>query len=678
MKTQRDDSNSDLQRGFEPLRTAFALLVLLLGFAAAARADTGFGTITATARDGQPFELVALASEIHYQIGGLVAEASIRQRFSNTSDDWIEAQYLLPLPDGAAVHDMVLRVGERRVVGEIREKEQARLEYVEAAASGKRAALVEADRAQLFRTAVANVAPGESIEVEVRWWQSIEYAAGRFRLNLPLTYTPRYQPRLVGTGEHAEHATTLHSTTRDDVHSASAPSVDLRIDLDPGLALSRVESPSHSIAVSRRADNTWSIGLSRGPVPADRDFVLEWTPVPGTSPSAAVMTETVDGETYAMVMLVPDIQIAEPLPRELILVIDTSGSMQGESIRQARAALDLALSTLRPVDRFNVIQFNSVTESLFDQAVAASPTDVARARAWVADLQATGGTEMVAALQQALRGAPALGYVRQVVFATDGAVDDARALYDLIDTRLGDSRLFPIGIGSAPNAAFIARAAVAGRGSSVLIRSAGDVADSMRELFAKLDRPALRDLSLSWPGTAEAYPQRLPDLYAGEPLLVVARLSTLRGTLEASATGSRAVWSKSLSLDRAAATPGVARLWAQRRIENLEQSLQQGANPDAVRNAVIRIAYAHHLVSPYTSLIAVEQTPARAADLDLVSTRIGNGQPAGSLAYAATASWTPLQIRIGLLLLLLAGLCALAARRRGLPSTQSPLREVFR
>ena len=659
MKNQREDGNSDLQRGFEPLRTSFALFVLLLGFAAAARAESGFGTIKAMARDGQPFELVALASEIHYQIGGLVAEASIRQRFSNSSNDWIEVQYLLPLPEGAAVHDMRLRVGERVVVGEIREKEQARSEYVEAAASGKRAALVEADRAQLFRTAVANVAPGESIEVEVRWWQSIDYAADRFRLELPLTYTPRYS-RGIGAQEiPANHS----ATTRDDAHSTQAPRVELRIELDPGLALSRVDSPSHAIRVQRRAD-VYSIALTEGSVPADRDFVLEWAPVLGASPGAALLTETVDGETYAMVMLVPDSQLAEPLARELILVIDTSGSMQGESIRQARAALDLALGNLRPIDRFNVIQFNSQTEALFDGAVVATAADVALARDWVAGLQANGGTEMVPALQAALRGTSPAGYVRQVVFATDGAVDDARGLYALIDAELGESRLFPIGIGSAPNAAFIARAAVAGRGSSVVIRSVQDVADSMRELFARLDRPALRDLALSWPGSAEVYPQRLPDLYAGEPLLVVARLSNLRGTLEAKAQGSQTVWSKSLSLERAAATPGVARLWAQRRIESLEQSLQQGADPASVRDAVIQLGLDHHLVTPYTSLIAVEQTPTRDDALDLVSKRIANGLPSGSLAYASTATWTPLSIRTGLLLLLLAALLAAAARRR--------------
>ncbi|HQW76303.1 MAG: marine proteobacterial sortase target protein [Dokdonella sp.] len=668
MKAKRDETNTDLQRGFEPLRTIFAVLILLLGFAAAARAETGFGTIKATARDGQPFELVALASEIHYQIGGLVAEAGIRQRFSNSSSEWVEVQYLLPLPEGAAVHDMTLRVGERVIVGEIREKEQARSEYVEAAASGKRAALVESDRANLFRTAVSNIAPGETIEIEVRWWQQIAYRDDRFALTLPLTYTPRHVAKAgAGADKQAAAANSVSpATTHDDLHSAVAPRVAVSIDLDPGLPLRRVESPSHALKVTR-SGTRYAIALADGSVSADRDFVLEWAPVLGAAPASAVLTETVDGETYAMVMMLPDSQLANPLPRELILVIDTSGSMEGESIKQARAALDLALVSLRPGDRFNVIQFNSVTEALFPDAVAMTPADVALAREWVAGLRANGGTEMLDALRTALRGTPPAGHVRQVVFATDGAVDDAAGLYELIDRDLGQSRLFPIGIGSAPNAQFIERAATSGRGSSVVIRGAGEVGERMRELFAKLDRPALRDLALSWPGVADSYPQRLPDLYAGEPLVVVARLSNLHGTLEARAANKATTWSKSLPLDHAASMPGIARLWAQRKIESLEQSIDRGANPEDVRDQVLRLAIEHHLISAYTSLIAVEQAPARDSAEDLASRRIANGLPAGSLAYAATATSAPLLELVGLILLLMAALLAWAARRRATP-----------
>ncbi len=664
MKANSSESNTDLQRGIEPLRTIFAVLVLLLGFAAGARAETGFGTIKASARGGDPFELVAQASDVHYQIGGLIAEASIQQRFTNTSSDWVEAQYLLPMPEGAAVHDMTLRVGERVIVGEIREKEQARREYVEAAASGKRVALVEADRANLFRTAVANVGPGETIEVEVRWWQQVSYHDDRFSLTLPLTYTPRYtsptrNQNVGGDGTSQSRP----STTHNDVHSADTPRVSVTVDLEPGLALGKVESNTHALKIKRQGMR-YSITLANDRVAADRDFVLEWSPLLGDAPASAVLTETVDGETYAMVMMLPNSKIANPLPRELILVIDTSGSMEGESIVQARVALDLALSSLRPSDRFNVIQFNSETESLFDQAVPATLADIAVARRWIGQLNANGGTEMVTALRTALQGSPTPGYVRQVVFATDGAVNDAAGLYRLIDHDLGQSRLFPIGIGSAPNAQFIARAATSGRGSSIVIRNSAELGQRMRELFGKLDRPALRDLALSWPGIADSYPQRLPDLYAGEPLVVVAKLSTLRGTLEARAANDATTWAKSLPLERAASVPGIARLWAQRKIESLEQSIDQGAIADDVRNQVLQLAIDHHLVSPYTSLIAIEQNAARDPEQDLVSKRIANGHPAGSLAYAATATSAPLQMLIGLILLLIAGLFACCGRIR--------------
>ena len=259
-------------------------------------------------------------------------------------------------------------------------------------------------------------------------------------------------------------------------------------------------------------------------IASDRDFVLRWRAKPSATPTAALLREPAGNDQYALLMLLPPTRPAATLPRELILVIDTSGSMEGQSIVQARAALDVALQRLTPRDRFNVIQFNSVTSALFEHAVEATARDVELAREWVAQLRATGGTDMVPAMQWALRDAAPAGYLRQVVFVTDGAVERADALYTTIETQLGQSRLFPVGIGSAPNAQFLRRAGELGRGSSAVIRDLGEVGEQMQTLFAKLDRPALRDLQLSLPVQAEIYPQRLPDLYEGEPLLLIAKL----------------------------------------------------------------------------------------------------------------------------------------------------------
>ncbi len=629
-----------------------SLLVAAIAPFATAAAQ-GFGAIEARDADGTTHELAALESDIDYAIGGLVAEARIRQRFVNRSNGWIDATYLLPLPEGAAVHDLQLRVGGRTIVGEIREKEQARNEFVEAAASGRRASLVETSRANLFRTAVANIGPGESVEVDLRWWQPVAYRDNRFTLNLPLTYTPRF---VAGDGVDTGHA------QRDDTHSAHAPQVSIEIALDAGFELARIDSPSHALEVAGSGTKR-RLRFAAGAVPADRDFVLEWTPEPSAAPLSGVLVEHWNGHAYALAMLLPPAQLPDPLPRELILAIDTSGSMQGGSLEQAKAALDLALQSLRPGDRFNVIQFNSVVEALFDNAVDASPTDVRLAREWVSRLRATGGTEMVPALRRALAGQASPQHVRQVVFATDGAVDDANALYATIEQSLGDSRLFTIGIGSAPNARFIERAATQGRGSSIVVRRLDEVGERLRELFGKLDRPALHNLVLDWPTRAEAYPQRVPDLYVGEPLLVVARLDALRGELHAEGRLSDAPWSANLPLGRAAPANGIARLWAQRKADDLQRRLERGEDVDANRAAIVQLALEHHIVTPYTSLIAVERKQSAHNDAAVKSVRFANGMPDGSLDCAATATPASLQALIGTLLVALGLLLAVASRR---------------
>src|SRR5690606_28078593 len=277
-------------------------------------------------------------------------------------------------------------------------------------------------------------------------------------------------------------------------------------------------------------------------------------------------------------MLLPPTAKVEALPRELLLVIDTSGSMAGMPIVQAQAALVEALARLRPGDRFNLIQFNSHAEQLFQHAVPADDAHLRVASDWIAALVANNGTEMTSALRLALAGRAPAGYVRQVVFITDAAVGDESALFAQIERELGDARLFPVGIGSAPNDHFLRKAAELGRGSELMIRAPDQVAGQMGRLFAKLDRPALSDVELQWPAGAEAYPRRLPDLYAGEPLLAVARLDAARGVLHAKGWSPQGEWQDALQLERAIPMQGVARLWGRSRIDALEDELRHGAD----------------------------------------------------------------------------------------------------
>lgn len=609
---------------------------------------------------------VALDTDVHFRIQGLMAEVTVEQTYRNDSADFIEGRYLLPLPENAAVHALNLQIGERIVVGEVHEKEQAQAIYQAAAQQGQVAGLVEQNRPNLFRTQVANVAPGASVQVRIGYWQRVDYRDGEFSLALPLTLTPRYE----NTVALVPKAATIHDVAAASLPAAAAatsvarglePSVTLRADLTPGVALSGVDSPTHAIDV-QQVHGDYVVTLRDQVVASDRDFELRWTPAPQDTPQSALFVERRADADYAFAMLLPPTQKVDALPRELLLVIDTSGSMGGQPIEQARAALVEALARLRPGDRFNLVQFNSTSEQLFEHAVPADAEHLRIAADWIGALVATNGTEMAPALALALAGTAPSGYVRQVVFITDAAVGNEAPLLAQIERDLGAARLFPVGIGSAPNGAFLRKAAEVGRGSELLIRAPGDVIEQMARLFGKLDRPALSNVELRWPAGAETYPERLPDLYAGEPLLAVSRLPKAGGLVKASGWSPQGEWQDALALDRGIEMDGVARLWGRSRIDALEDALRGGADEGVVRDAIVALAIEHHLASRFTSLVAVDRTPLRPDDLALVSTRFENAAPANQIAFAQGATDARSRFAMAVALALIA--LALASTRR--------------
>lgn len=592
--------------------------------------------------DGEWVATLAMDTTVHMQVHGLLAEVSVRQTYRNDSSQWREGRYLLPLPANAAVGDLTLRVGKRLIEGEIREKEEAKAAYQAAAAAGQRASLVSQNRPNLFQTAVANIGPGEEIEIEVRYWQPVDFRDGVFSLGLPLTLTPRYQPAPAADARFAMHAMASTSPPEAlpavagslDRGVAAGPTVALVADIDAGLPLQRIESPTHAVTVFG-GEGRHRVELSNLVEASDRDFTLEWEPEPSQSPRSAVFIDRVAGEDYALLMLVPPTLPVAPLPRELILVIDNSGSMSGASMAQAIEAADRALARLRPGDRFNVIRFDDDYDLLFADAVPAQPGNVARARAWVRSLRAEGGTEMLPALVAAFAGQAPEGYLRQVVLATDAAIGNEDQLLRLIESGRGDSRLFPVGIGSAPNGHFLTKAAELGRGTGIVVRDVNEVAEKMDGLLAKLDRPAMRDIQVDWPGVADAYPARIPDLYEGEAVQVVARLDRIDGVATVRGLVPQP-WSHRMTLasEKSQPSPGVARLWGRARIDALEDELRRGGDMESLRPAIVDVALRHGLVSTYTSLVAVDKTPARPQDESLGSTRLANATPAGSLAFA--------------------------------------------
>lgn len=608
-------------------------------------------------RDG--FLAPTLATEVRIAVSGTVERVTVRQHFVNPSNAWLEGIYIFPLPERAAVDRLVMEIGARRVVGEIRERAEAQAIYEEAAASGRRASLVSAERPNLFTSQVANIPPGETVIVEIGYQDAVTVADGRHSIRFPMVVAPRYVPAATGFAgvslrpdlARVPDAARIDGPVRDPARGRINPLV-MTVQLDAGFPVGELASLYHPIAVETGADGRRRITLAEGSVPADRDFVLEWSPTPGEGPEAALFAEALpDGgggtDTHLLVTLTPPAELpvaAARRPRDVIFVVDTSGSMAGASIEQARAALAYALGRLAPGDRFNIIRFSDTTEALFDDLTPWNAESLRTARAAVAHLEAEGGTEMRPALRLALAGgggepAGERPRLRQVVFLTDAAVGNEAELFDDIAERLGRSRLFTIGIGSAPNSYFMRKAAELGRGSYTYIGDVAEVGERMKALLAKLESPVLTDVAVRWPASlaakVEAFPQPVPDLYRGQPVAFTARIAgiapaQLAGAVEISAVASDgSIWTAELPLAAAKRAEGVASVWARAKLEAIEDRQWRGGDASEVRQAAIRHALAYDLVSSYTSLVAVDQEIARPEDQALHTTEVERNLPAG-------------------------------------------------
>ncbi|HEX7062886.1 MAG TPA: marine proteobacterial sortase target protein [Woeseiaceae bacterium] len=642
------------------MRSGSLLLAMRAGFTVATRINTDV--------------------EIH--VSGPVARTTVRQEFRNDGSEWVEAVYVFPLPDRAAVDRLRLRIGERYIEGEIREKEQARQEYEAAKAAGQRAGLVEAQRANLFTTHLANVAPGATVIVEIEYQERVAFDDGVFTLRFPTTLTPRYVPgsplpdrQGSGWSADTDRVPDASLITPPVVTSSTAHRLTLHATIDIGVPLAHIVSRYHPVRITAEGGARYSVELAGSDVPMDHDVELSWRPVPSKLPRASLFAETIDGLPHYLLMMLPPSDMAAEVPavsREMILVIDTSGSMHGVSLEQAKKALSFALDDLGAGDRFNVIQFNSVTEALYQTSVPATPDNVARAGAWVAGLQANGGTEMRPALLRALRQPARATHLKQVVFITDGSVGNEAELFSLIEAELGAARLFTVGIGSAPNGWFMRKAAEAGRGTFTTVSALHEVNDKMRGLFEKLKQPQVTDITVSWPGTdAAAYPSAVPDLYAGEPVVVTARLPVEARAGDLVRIAGRSPggeWSETLPLAAAAGHPGIAAEWARARIADLLDAERRGTDAARLRADVVETALAHHLVSKYTSLVAVDRTPVRPAAEGLQKEQVPSLLPYGQsteaiFGFPATATGWQAHFAVGAALVLF-GLGALAATRR--------------
>lgn len=579
-------------------------------------------------------EAIRLGIDVDLTVSGPTLRARVTQLFRNPTNDWVEATYMYPLPQGGAVDTLKLVIGDRVVVGDIKERAQARAIYEQAKQSGQKAALTEQQRPNIFTNTVANIGPGETVLVQIEYQEPVRQSGSDFSLRIPMVVGPRYNPapivqtvdlRQDGGGWGSSSSDPVPDRDRitqpvlDPAKNAPVNPTTITVRLQAGFRLGDVTSHHHRVNIHSPNDSTRIITLADGPFPADRDFELSWKPAADKAPSVGLFREHIGTSDYLLAYVTPPAATAEqkPMPREVIFVIDNSGSMGGTSITQAKASLTYALGRLQPNDRFNVIRFDHTMDMLFPSSVPADGGHIDNATSYVGSLQASGGTEMVPAMRAALAdNANSDGsMLRQVVFLTDGAIGNEQQLFDTITALRGRSRVFMVGIGSAPNTFLMTRASELGRGTFTHIGSTAQVEERMRDLFAKLENPVVTGLTATFSeAKADLTPNALPDLYRGEPLVLAARLDKLAGDVTIKGRIGDQPWTVTLPLDRAAEGKGLSKVWARRMIDDAEvaRTLNKLTPADA-DSAILSLALEHQLVTRLTSLVAVDKTPSRPA-----------------------------------------------------------------
>jgi Ca-activated chloride channel homolog len=591
--------------------------------------NAGEGVLLYRSPVTQLYEAIPLAhTDVALDVRGLLASATVTQQYVNSSGQPIEAIYVFPLPHDATVYDMEIRVGSRFIRSAIRERAEAKRTYEAAKAEGRRAALVEQERPNIFTASVANIMPGDRIDVRLRFVQALAWQDGRIRLTFPMTIGPRYIPGTEAIGQEG----TGWAADTDAVSDASritppvAPAgraghdISLAVDLDPGFETASLRSVSHEIDTRRLPDGRQHIQLAGGPTIPNRDFILEIQQAESTIPQSALFLspDGATGEThFLLATFPPTVQPGERTPVEMLYLIDVSGSMSGTSIEQAREALLEALDRLRPGDRFDVLAFNQSFEELSPEPLAASPENLESARRYVKGLDAGGGTEMLPALLHTMRKPARPGYLRHIVLLTDGDLGNEEQIFAALRGELRNARLFTVAIGSAPNFFLASKMAQFGRGSFTHIADISEIRKQMGSLLETIESPVLTDVKLEFQGVeaGEIYPSRPPDLFLRQPLFIYGRIPRGgAGTLRLTAKDGSAPYETAIHFDTGSSSfhPGITTLWARQRIDELSdrwRTAEESARGD-LRAGIVAEAIRYHLVTQFTSLVAIEQVVA--------------------------------------------------------------------
>jgi Ca-activated chloride channel family protein len=551
-------------------------------------------------------------------ISGYIATVKVTQQFQNPYDEKIEAVYVFPLPENAAVNEFVMTIGERRIRGIIREREEAEKIYREAKQQGYVASLLTQERPNIFTQSVANIEPGKAIDVTIQYFHTLACSDGWYEFVFPMVVGPRFNPPGTTDGVGSSPRDKSGASGQRTEVSYLAPGersghdIALQVDLDGGVAIEEVRCRSHVTSTERRSPERMTVSLKPEDSIPNKDFVLRYR-VAGERIKSGLLTHRDERGSFFTLMLHPpqDLQRLARQPVEMVFVLDCSGSMSGEPIKQAKAAISRALRRLQPEDSFQLINFSTSASKLGPKPLEATAANVERGLAYMNSLNSDGGTMMIEGIKAALDFPHDPRRLRFVTFLTDGFIGNEVEILAAIHKRLGDARIFSFGIGSSVNRYLLDGMAKAGRGAVTYLALNDDAAQVMDEFFARISHPALTDVRIDWSGleVEEIFPARVPDLFVGRPVVVTGRF---KGEFPQSilVTGQSGGEITALPVtvatrERTASHAGLPSVWARMKLAQLaEQSLQEPRGD--WQRQVRQVALDFNLMSAFTAFVAVD------------------------------------------------------------------------
>lgn len=594
------------------------------------------GTLRAIGPENKPLGDCPLEhTDVQVDISGFVARIRVTQKFANPFKDKIEAVYTFPLGADAAVTDMTMKVGKRIIRGQIKPREEARLVYEQAKAAGHVASLLDQERPNIFTQSVANIEPGKRVEITITYTEILKYEEGKYQFVFPMVVGPRYIPGSPtgkkGTGFAPD---TVKVPDASRITPPVAPKgeraghdIALRVTLDAGMKIKSVESKQHKIGINWRNDQHTlaKIELTKERVIPNKDFVLEYTTAAETIGDTMLMHTSKKGGYFALILEPPKkVQPKEIRPRELVFVIDSSGSMNGFPIDTAKNVMSRCVKNLRPNDTFNMITFAGSTSQLWNKAMPNTEKNRTKALEFLKSLRGAGGTEMMKAIRACLGGERDPMRTRIVCFMTDAYVGNDMAIVDAVRKNVSRAHVFSFGIGRSVNRYLLDNMARAGRGDVEYVLAPDHAPKAARRFYDRIDAPVLGDITIDWGGlekhvdAMEVFPRHVPDLFSVKPLILKGRFKpgrtdvshtiTIRGT-----TGA-GKFERKIKVTLPAKAPAndvIAAQWARAKVAHLMDLDLAGAQvgkPDpAIKETIVGLGVGYRLLTQYTSFVAVEE-----------------------------------------------------------------------